>query len=89
MGAASWVWGGATDPTSWYDSATSSARTKRFQLTGTLSYATNRVIADQVSIEHKFDKGILSTIEVGVALSTTATRAAATAPRPRVSSCRT
>lgn len=60
-----WFWGGVGDPTSFYDSATSSARRNRIQFTGTQSYGANRLYAYQADVERTFHDSVISGIQVG------------------------
>ncbi|HEX8445959.1 MAG TPA: TonB-dependent receptor [Sphingomonas sp.] len=60
-----WFWGGASDPTSFYDSPTAALRRNRIQFTGTQSYATNKLAATQGDIERFLGDGFLSSIQMG------------------------
>lgn len=63
-----WYWGGINDPTNFYDAAltNTAARTKRLQLTGTLSYAENETKSVQSDLERYFDHGFLTSLQGGV-----------------------
>jgi len=61
-----WYWGGVSDPTQWYDSATTANRRIRMQVTGTQSYAENQLAAWQGDVERTFENSVLSGIRVGV-----------------------
>ena len=61
-----WYWGGVSDPTQWYDSATTANRRIRMQVTGTQSYAENQLAAWQGDAERTFENSVLSGIRVGV-----------------------
>ena len=60
-----WIWGGVSDPTQYYNSTTASARTNRFQLTGTQSYAENQLLAYQWDVERTFQDSVISGIQTG------------------------
>ncbi len=61
-----WYWGGASDPTSLYNSATRSAATRRIQLTGTQSYAENDLYAAQFDAERFVELGPIKSIQGGL-----------------------
>ncbi|WP_448661852.1 TonB-dependent receptor [Sphingomonas sp. CJ20] len=60
-----WTWAGPADQQSWYDSPGGTPGRNRFNLAGTQSYATSRVIAIQQDLAVSLDTGPLSAIQVG------------------------
>ena len=69
-----WYWGGVSDPTALYNSATRSAATRRMQVTGTQSYAENSLYAAQFDAERFVKLGPVKSIQGGVRLERTELR---------------
>ncbi len=59
-----WTWAGPTDQQSWYDSPAGTPGRNRFNLAGTQSYATSKVIAAQQEVERTLD-GFLTSVQAG------------------------
>ena len=60
-----WFWGGVADPTSYYDNATVANRRNRIQVTGTQSFAKNKLAAGQAELERTFTGSILTGLQIG------------------------
>jgi TonB-dependent receptor len=58
------VWGGAADPTYFYNSGNPALQTNRLQFTGTQSYATNKLLAGQFDVERTLH-GIITGLQAG------------------------
>ncbi len=61
-----WYWGGVSDPTALYNSATRANATRRMQVTGTQSYAENSLYAAQFDAERFVKLGPIKSIQGGL-----------------------
>jgi TonB-dependent receptor len=65
---ATWTWGGATDPTAFYNNGTKANSTNQLQIQGTESFAKNNLNSAAVDVERFVKFGPIKSLQAGVRL---------------------
>ncbi|MDR6530380.1 TonB-dependent receptor [Caulobacter rhizosphaerae] len=63
-----WTWGGANDPTSFYNNGTSANSTNQIQIQGTESFAKNELNSVALDVERFVSLGPIKSVQAGVRL---------------------